>query len=41
MSAADVRTLRALKTPKLIQQFLDGLTYQYADTARLATEDAA
>jgi hypothetical protein len=33
MSAADVRTLRSLKTPKLIQQFLDGLTYQYADTA--------
>jgi hypothetical protein len=30
---ADVRTLRALKTPKLIQKFIDGLTYQYEDTA--------
>jgi hypothetical protein len=33
LSPADVRTLRALKTPKLIQQFVDGLTYQYEDTA--------
>ncbi|MGD0734366.1 MAG: hypothetical protein ABR976_04425 [Terracidiphilus sp.] len=33
LSPADVRTLRALKTPKLIQQFVDGLTYQYLDTA--------
>jgi hypothetical protein len=30
---AAVRTLRALKTPALIQNFVDGLTYQYADTA--------
>jgi hypothetical protein len=29
----DVRTLRALKTPARIQQFIDALTYQYADTA--------
>jgi hypothetical protein len=29
----DLRTLRALKTPVQIQRFLDGLTYQYADTA--------
>jgi len=33
LSAADLRTLRALKTPKLIQRFLDAMTYQYADTA--------
>jgi hypothetical protein len=33
LSADDVRTLRALKTPKRIQQFVDALTYQYADTA--------
>jgi hypothetical protein len=33
MSAGSLRTLRALKTPKLIQKFIDGLTYQYADTA--------
>lgn len=33
LTPANVRTLRALKTPKLIQQFIDGLTYQYADTA--------
>ena len=32
-SPADVRTLRALKTPPRIQQFIDGLTYQYANTA--------
>jgi hypothetical protein len=28
-----MRTLRALKTPAKIQQFIDELTYQYADTA--------
>ena len=33
LTPPNVRTLRALKTPKLIQQFIDGLTYQYADTA--------
>ncbi|MGD0892895.1 MAG: hypothetical protein ABR923_15305 [Terracidiphilus sp.] len=34
LTPESLRTLRALKTPKLIQQFIDGLTYQYADTAR-------
>src|SRR6202167_1030414 len=29
----DLRTLRALKPPVRIQQFIDGLTYQYANTA--------
>jgi hypothetical protein len=33
LSPKDLRTLRALKTPARIQRFLDGLTYQYADTA--------
>ena len=33
MSPGDVRTLRSLKTPAHIQQFVDSLTYQYADTA--------
>lgn len=33
LSPADVRTLRALKTPARIQKFIDALTYQYADTA--------
>jgi hypothetical protein len=33
LSAADVRTLRALKTPARIQRFVDELTYQYAHTA--------
>jgi len=33
LSPQDVRTLRALKTPVKIQQFIDALTYQYADTA--------
>lgn len=33
LSPGDVRTLRALKTPAGIQKFVDGLTYQYADTA--------
>lgn len=28
-----LRELRALKTPARIQKFIDGLTYQYADTA--------
>ncbi len=32
-SQQDLRTLRALKTPARIQKFIDGLTYQYADTA--------
>ncbi len=33
LSAAELRTLRALKTPERIQKFIDGLHYQYADTA--------
>jgi hypothetical protein len=33
LSAGDVRTLRALKTPIQIQKFIDALTYQYANTA--------
>jgi Transglutaminase-like superfamily len=33
LSPEDVRTLRGLKTPALIQKFVDGLTYQYANTA--------
>jgi len=33
LSPKDLRTLHALKTPARIQRFLDGLTYQYADTA--------
>jgi hypothetical protein len=33
LTPANLRTLRALKTPKQIQQFIDQLTYQYADTA--------
>ena len=33
LSHADLRTLRALKTPARIQGFVDSLTYQYADTA--------
>lgn len=33
LSPADLRTLRALKTPARIQKFIDTLTYQYADTA--------
>ena len=33
LAPADVRTLRALKTPSRIQKFIDGLTYQYANTA--------
>ena len=33
LSPADVRTLRALKTPARIQKFIDNLSYQYADTA--------
>lgn len=33
LSPEHVRTLRALKTPARIQTFVDGLTYQYADTA--------
>jgi hypothetical protein len=32
-SAVDLRTLRGLKTPARIQKFIDGLEYQYADTA--------
>jgi hypothetical protein len=34
LSPESLRTLRALKTPKQIQQFIDALEYQYADTAR-------
>src|SRR5208337_4213201 len=33
LSAADLRTLRALKTPARIQRFVDALEYQYANTA--------
>jgi len=33
LSAADLRTLRALKSPSQIQRFVDALEYQYADTA--------
>jgi hypothetical protein len=33
MTPASLRTLRGLKTPKRIQAFIDGLTYEYADTA--------
>ncbi len=32
-SPQELRTLRALNTPARIQKFIDGLTYQYADTA--------
>jgi hypothetical protein len=33
LPAEDLRALRALKTPARIQKFIDGLTYQYANTA--------
>ncbi|MGA3031714.1 MAG: hypothetical protein ABSD70_00420 [Terracidiphilus sp.] len=33
LSPENLRMLRALKTPALIQRFVDELTYQYADTA--------
>ena len=33
LTAQDVRTLRALKTPIQIQKFIDSLAYQYEDTA--------
>jgi hypothetical protein len=33
LAPADLRTLRALKTPARIQKFIDALAYQYADTA--------
>jgi hypothetical protein len=33
LSAAGLRTLRALKSPAQIQRFVDALEYQYADTA--------
>jgi hypothetical protein len=33
LSAQDLRTLRALKTPARIQRFIDSIEYQYADTA--------
>jgi hypothetical protein len=33
LSPESFRALRSLKTPSRIQQFVDGLTYQYADTA--------
>jgi hypothetical protein len=33
LSLTELRTLRALKTPAKIQQFIDALEYQYADTA--------
>jgi hypothetical protein len=33
LSPEHLRELRALKTPPRIQQFIDALTYQYADTA--------
>lgn len=34
LSAADLRTLRSLKTPIRIQRFVDELTYDYSDSAR-------
>jgi hypothetical protein len=34
LSPADVRTLRALKTPARIQKFVDGIEYDYAHSAR-------
>ena len=34
LSPQNLRTLRALKTPVRIQQFIDALPYQYANTAR-------
>jgi hypothetical protein len=34
LSAADVRTLRGLKTPMQIQKFIDALPYDYAHSAR-------
>jgi hypothetical protein len=33
LSSRELRTLRALHTPVRIQQFIDALVYQYADTA--------
>ncbi len=33
LSASELRTLCALKTPERIQKFIDALQYQYADTA--------
>jgi hypothetical protein len=33
LSAGHLRTLRGLKTPAQIQRFVDGIEYQYADTA--------
>ncbi|HXS75006.1 MAG TPA: hypothetical protein VN753_02435 [Terracidiphilus sp.] len=33
LTAASLRTLRALKTPSQIQKFIDAIPYQYADTA--------
>ena len=33
LSAQDLRSLRALKTPARIQKFIDGIEYQYANTA--------
>ncbi len=33
LSPAELRTFRSLKTPLLIQKFIDALPYQYADTA--------
>jgi hypothetical protein len=33
LAPEEIRTLRALKTPAQIQKFIDGLEYQYADTA--------
>jgi hypothetical protein len=33
LTPAELRTLRALKTPAKIQKFIDAIDYQYADTA--------
>jgi len=33
LTPAELRTLRSLNTPVRIQKFIDGITYQYADTA--------
>lgn len=33
LTPKNLRTLRGLKTPKRIQEFIDGMAYQYGDTA--------
>ena len=41
LSPQDIRTLRSLKTPALIQKFVDGLAYKYANTAGLPSAHSA